>query len=304
MFTFLLTISALLVAGIAAYFSVLGIATLFSGSYQEVIIMAASLEIGKLVATTYLHRYWTATNKLLKTYLCIAVFVLMGITSIGIFGYLSAAYQSNSLNFAQITSNIETLEQQKQNFDNEIEQNKSRIDTLNKSRISQEQRLPGLSTKSAQPIYKDIEKAGEEIQSLTQRTATLQDSKTEKDNQILALKQEIAKAKDIGTFKFVAQAIEKPLDTVVTMFICILIGVFDPLAVALILALNVALKKEDEIDYSFLTELEKSHQTSEVAEPELEESTSSIDEEQTETKNSKPNTKKIKLGIVSGTVKG
>jgi hypothetical protein len=247
MFILLLSLSALLVAGSAAYFSVLGIATLFSGSYYEVMIMAGSLEFGKLIATSYLYRYWEQTNRLLKSYLIIAVVILMGITSMGIFGYLSAAYQTNSSNFAQIDSKIALLEEQKSSFDKEIDQNNARLDTLNKSRASQEQRLPGLSSRAAQPIYKDIEKAGEEIQKLTDRAALLQENKTEKDNEIIALQTEISKAKDIGTFKFVADSINKPIDVVVTMFICVLIMVFDPLAVALILAFNVAVKKPTKI---------------------------------------------------------
>lgn len=260
MFIPLLCISAFLVAGTAAYFSVVGIATLFSGSYNEVLVMAGSLELGKLVATSYLYRYWTETNKLLKSYLCIAVLILMGITSIGIFGYLSAAYQSTSLAYNQVNSKVEILEQQKQTFDNEIAQLTSRIETLNKSRLSQEQRLTTLSRQAAAPIYKDIEKAGEEIKTLTERTTELQNSKTEKDNAIIALKEEQSKVKDIGTFSFVAKSIEKPLDSVVTTFICILIGVFDPLAVALVLAFNVAIKKNqknEEFDLSSLEELKK-----------------------------------------------
>lgn len=260
MFIPLLCISAFLVAGTAAYFSVVGIATLFSGSYNEVLVMAGSLELGKLVATSYLYRYWAETNKLLKSYLCVAVLILMGITSIGIFGYLSAAYQSTSLAYNQVNSKVEILEQQKQTFDNEIAQLTSRIETLNKSRLSQEQRLTTLSRQAAAPIYKDIEKAGEEIKTLTERTTELQNSKTEKDNAIIALKEEQSKVKDIGTFSFVAKSIEKPLDSVVTMFICILIGVFDPLAVALVLAFNVAIKKNqknEEFDLSSLEELKK-----------------------------------------------
>ena len=90
-FIFLLGLAALLVAGSAAYFSVLGIATLFSGSFYQVVVMAGALEFGKLVATSYLYRYWNKTTWFLKVYLLVAVFVLMGITSLGIFGYLSAA---------------------------------------------------------------------------------------------------------------------------------------------------------------------------------------------------------------------
>jgi hypothetical protein len=242
-FTLLLGLSALLVAGTAAYFSVLGIATLFSGSYYEVIIMAGSLEFGKLIATSFLYRYWKIANGLLRFYLIVAVIILMGITSMGIFGYLSAAYQVNSANFAQIESQISLLEQQKEGFSSEIDQNNSRINTLNESRASQEKRLTGISSKSAQPIYKDIEKSGEEIQRLNERAVTLQQNKSEKDKEIIALKTEISKSKDIGTFKFVADSINKPLDVVVTAFICVLICVFDPLAVALVLAFNVATKK-------------------------------------------------------------
>lgn len=241
-FTFLLGLAAFLVAGSAAYFSVLGIATLFSGSFYQVVVMAGALEFGKLVATSYLYRYWNKTTLVLKAYLLIAVLILMGITSLGIFGYLSAAYQVNSSKFAQIDSQISLLTQQKESFDKEIEQINSRVDTLNKTRMGQEQRLLNLSSKSSQPIYKDIERSGEEIKKLNDRVTELQQSKTEKDNQIIELKSEISKAKDIGTFKFVAQSINKPLDTIVTAFILVLICVFDPLAVSLVLAFNVATK--------------------------------------------------------------
>lgn len=239
-FTMLLGLSAFLVAGTAAYFSVLGIATLFSGSFYQVIVMAGALEFGKLVATSYLYRYWNQTVWILKVYMLIAVLILMGITSLGIFGYLSAAYQVNSSKFAQVDSQIVLLTQQKESFDKEIEQINLRVDTLNKSRESQEKRLPNLSSKSAQPIYKDIERSGEEIKKLSNRSAELQQNKTEKDTELIALNQEISKVKDIGTFKFVADVIKKPVDSVVTAFICILMLVFDPLAVALILAFNIA----------------------------------------------------------------
>ena len=240
-FTMLLGLSAFLVAGTAAYFSVLGIATLFSGNFYQVIVMAGALEFGKLVATSYLYRYWNQTVWVLKVYMLVAVLILMGITSLGIFGYLSAAYQINSSKFAQVDSQIVLLTQQKESFDKEVEQIKSRVDTLNVSRASQEKRLPDLSSKAAQPIYKDIEKSGEEIKKLSDRSAELQQSKTEKDKEIIALNLEISKSKDIGTFKFVADAINRPLDSVVTAFICILMVVFDPLAVALILAFNIAI---------------------------------------------------------------
>jgi hypothetical protein len=239
-FTLLLGLSAFLVAGSAAYFSVLGIATLFAGSYFQVMIMAGSLEFGKLVATSYLYRYWNKTVWWLKLYLILAVLALMGITSMGVFGYLSAAYQVNSSKFAQIDSQIGLIEQQKKNIDSEVLQINSRIETLNKSRLSQEQRLPNLSKQAAAPIYADIERSGAEIKSLSERSQILNTQKIEKDSEIIQLNSEISKTKDIGTFKFVANVINQPLDYVVILFICVLIAVFDPLAVSLVLAFNVA----------------------------------------------------------------
>jgi len=240
LFTLLLGLSAFLVAGSAAYFSVLGIAMLFAGSYGQVLIMAGSLEFGKLVATSYLYRYWHETVWWLKMYMIIAIFTLMGITSLGVFGFLSAAYQVNSGKYAGMDSQVVFLEQQKQNSDLELSQIAARIETLNSARLSQEKRLPNMSSTSAKPVYADMERAAAEIKSLTERTQQLQTLKYEKDNKIIELKTETAKAKDIGTFKFIAQIINKPLDTIVAVFICILIVVFDPLAVALILAFNIA----------------------------------------------------------------
>lgn len=239
-FNMLLGLSAFLVAGTAALFSVLGIATLFSGSYYQVMVMAGALEFGKLIATSFLYRFWKKTNALLKLYLILAVIILMGITSMGIFGYLSAAYQINSSSFNQTESQIVIFQQQKEDANKEIDQIRQRITTLNESRSSQEKRLGSMPTKSAQPIYKDIEKSGEEIQKLNERVTNIQQNILTTDQKIIELKQETSKSKDIGTFKFIADALNLPLDTVVTLFICVLICVFDPLSVSLVLAFNVA----------------------------------------------------------------
>ena len=241
-FTSILGLSALFVASCAAYFSVLGIATLFSGSFLQVAIMASSLELGKLVATSYLYRFWNNTTLLLKIYLGVSVITLMGITSLGIFGYLSAAYQVNSGKFEQIDNKINLIASQKSALDVEIEQLNKRTETLNEIRIAQEQRVQQAGNYKAprEQAYAAIEKANEEVKAISDKLQSLREQIFQKDNEVLILKQEVGKAKDVGTFMFVANAINKPLDSVVTAFIAILICVFDPLAVCLILAFNVA----------------------------------------------------------------
>ena len=259
-FTFLLGLSAFLVAGSAAYFSVLGIATLFSGSFYQVVVMAGALEFGKLVATSYLYRYWNQTVWWLKAYLMTAVVMLMAITSIGIFGYLSAAYQQNSARFSQVESQIQMIETQKNVLSVELEQNNNRIEMLNQVRITQEQRVQeaGNYRLPREQAYAAIDKANQELQQITERNKIIQEEKAKKDQEILILNQQFNQVKDIGTFKFVADVINKPLDKVVVAFILILICVFDPLAVSLVLAFNVATRgkilKEEIIEENVVEE--------------------------------------------------
>lgn len=240
MFTALLAFTALLVAGCGAYFSVLGIATLFSGHFWQVAIMAGSLELGKLVGTSFLYRYWKRVIWFLKIYMIGAILILMAITSMGIFGYLSSGYQVNAGKTELIDNKIVLIEQQKTNIKSEIEQIKSRIDTLNAARKTQEQRLPSMSRTAAAPVYADMERAGKEIQDLTARSQELQTLIFEKDNELITLGSEGNAVHDIGTFKFVAESVGLPLDTVVKIFIICIVIVFDPLAVALVLAYNIA----------------------------------------------------------------
>lgn len=240
MFTALLAFTALLVAGCGAYFSVLGIATLFSGHFWQVAIMAGSLELGKLVATSFLYRYWKKVIWFLKIYMISAVLVLMVITSMGIFGYLSSGYQVNAGKTELIDNKVSLIEQQKTNVKNEIDQINARITTLNEARKSQEARLPEMSRRSAAPVYEDMARAAEEIKSLTTRAQELQTTIFEKDNELIALSSEGNAVHDIGTFKFVAESVGLPLDTVVKIFIICIVAVFDPLAVALVLAYNIA----------------------------------------------------------------
>jgi hypothetical protein len=241
MFILLLSLASLLVAGSAAFFSVLGIASLFSGCYYQVMVMAGALEFTKLIATSFLYRYWSKTNIFLRTYLLIAVGVLMVITSAGIFGYLSSAYQKNASKNTLDDNKIALIESQKTSVNDEVLQIQDRIKTLNEARKSQEARLPSMSSKNARLVYDEIKQSNEEVRGLTTRLQALQTTKFEKDSDIIALKTNTSGANDIGTFKFVASSFNAPLDTVVKIFILVLVSVFDPLSVSLVLALNIAL---------------------------------------------------------------
>ena len=245
MFTALVGIVALIVAGCAAFFSVQGLATLYAARFVAVCVMAGGLEIGKLVAASFLHRYWKSISWLLKLYLTVAVVVLMAITSLGIFGFLTGAYQQSHVKVELTDVKQESLNSKKEFLTLEIAQLNDRIKTLNEARKAQEKRLPELSRKSAAPIYEDIRRSSEEITATRTRldklTTELFDASQESINQ----KIEGSKEVDIGTLKYVAKAFGVDMDTIVKWFTLAIVLVFDPLAVALILAYNSLIEKKE-----------------------------------------------------------
>ena len=221
-FKYFVGLAALLIAGSAAYFSVFGLSKLFAGAASSIIIMAGSLEFGKLVSASFLYRYWDITNRWLKIYLLTGVITLVGITSAGIFGYLSNAYQGATVNFEKQTTSLfykedrlEQLQEDKIYLKEELEQS---IASLPDNYITAKRKL----REEYNPKVLEI------------------------NNEILNIKQEIGELKislvetgvDVGPAIYLARVFNTDIDTVVKFFILILIFVFDPLAVSLDIAYN------------------------------------------------------------------
>jgi len=258
-FPLILGFSAIFVAGCAAFFSVAGIGMLFSGATISAILMAMSLEFGKLTATTFLYRYWNKTKKFLKVYLAIAIIALMAITSLGIFGWLSSAYQSSALQYEINQQRIEVMVEQKSQLQGQINISKERIDDLLKNRRDQEQRYN--DTLNNQTLLRNptqlrqlqqqntdlISQTEREITNEKTRYAGILTNSFEFDKKVSDAKLEMIKTKDVITFKFVADALGLDLTTTVKYFILGIILVFDPLAICLIIAYNVAIYKEPSI---------------------------------------------------------
>jgi hypothetical protein len=263
MFKYIVGFAALVVAGCAAFFSVQGLATLYAGQFIAVCVMAGGLEFGKLVAASYLHRYWKETSFLLRTYLIIAVIALMGITSLGIFGFLTSAFQQSHVKIEIVDTQRESLESKKETIQNEVSSLTKRIDVLNQSRLAQEKRLPNLTRKASEPIYQDIKKSSEEISISQERIKIISDEIKNIDSELLLLKKEESKSTDIGTLKFVSQLFNKDISTIVKWFTIIIVLVFDPLAVSLVLAYNniVTKKPNKTISQETITEEEVSEET-------------------------------------------
>ena len=225
-----LGIAALLIAGSAGFFSVFGLSKLFAGAALSVIIMAGSLEFGKLVTAAFLYRYWDRINLFQKTYLMTAVITLVLITSAGIFGYLSNAYQGATVTFEKqsnaLIANEDRLEQLLEDKEFLKEELEVQVNDLPDNYITAKRKLR--------------EEYNPRIQSV--------------NDEILRVKGEIGELKvelvetgvDVGPAIYLARTFDTDVDSVVKFFIFILIFVFDPLAVMLVVAFNQALMLREE----------------------------------------------------------
>jgi len=248
---YLVGISAIIVAGCAAYFSVTGLGVLFAGAAVSVMVMAGSLEFAKLVAATYLKQEWDNIKGFNKWYLTISVGTLMLITSAGIFGYLSNAFQQQNLGLQKIERDIAVYQTQITKNESEITRYTTQLTNQQNIRNSQESNLSKQidKDKSTARVSQMIRTADKEIKSISKRIDELTKQNNIALDSINAIKNNnIELEREVGGFRFVAEAFGVSLNSVVKFFIFIIVIVFDPLAVALIIAFNgliIGNKKED-----------------------------------------------------------
>lgn len=247
-FGYLLGIAALVLACTSAYFSVLGLSMLFAGSSISVIVMASALELSKVITASFLHKYWDKISKSLKIYLVVGVIILVSITSAGIYGFLSSAYQKTASNLEVFDSKVSILDNKIKQFQNKLEANKLLISTRNK-RVEQLNNQDMLSGKSNRGNRIEIKEVNMNIDLLNSESNKLIDSIGKYNN----IKSEsISNSKligEVGPLKYLAKLTDKPMDKIVNYFILLLIFVFDPLAIALIIATTWVFEKNKKIDY-------------------------------------------------------
>ena len=218
-------LSALFVAINAAYFSIFGLSKLFAGATLSVIVMASSLEFGKLVGASFLYRYWHKIHGLMKTYMLIAVVLLIGITSMGIFGFLSNAYQEAKVGFEKESTLL-------LNYEDRLAQLQEDKIFLKEELEDQVNDLPENYRTAKRKLREDYNP-----QILQINNELLEYKKTRADLEI----QLVSTGVDVGPAIYLARTFGTDIDTVVKFFIFILIFVFDPLAVMLVIAYNQAL---------------------------------------------------------------
>jgi hypothetical protein len=257
LFPLLIALSALAVSGSAAFYSVFGLSKLFAGASTQVIIMAGSLEFAKLVVASLLYQYWDTINRALKIYLSLACFILILITSGGIYGFLSGAYQETATKSELLDKSLAILNQKQIRFEEQktdltIEKtqlNKSiselRVSLSNPSSVSYydkeaEQVITTTSSSTRRALQKELENTIKDRDDVNIKLEAVLDSINSTD--VLLLDKEVSNEaeRELGPLKYLAETTGKPMNEVVNWFLLLIIFVFDPLAIALVVAANFA----------------------------------------------------------------
>lgn len=262
-FPYLIFLSAICVSFSAAFYSVYGLSKLFSGATLSVILMASSLELSKLIIAGALHSYWNNLNLTLKYYLISAVVVLVLITSAGIYGFLSDAYQQTANKDKLIQTKIELIKKRQSYFISQLTDLKSEresvtnsISDLRKS-LSTDNQYQTIDKRTGQILtqIQSSNKKGVQLQldnailkndQLDVRILNLQDSVSKYDLQIIETEQSSDVASELGPLKYLSGLTGKPMDQIVNIFLILLIFVFDPLAISLVLLSLYTFKQQSE----------------------------------------------------------
>ena len=256
LFPTIIALSALSVSASAAFYSVSGLSKLFAGATFEVIIMAGSLEVAKLVIASLLYQYWDTINKFLRTYLAIAAIVLVLITSMGIYGFLSAAYQETYQKLIVNQNQIEFLENKAKFYEDDViryeadlERISSNISTLSNAKASSIQvRDTASSTGFRQTIsttelrlsQKRIDVEENNKKSIQAKREVAADSLQNIKLKVLGLQNSSDTVGELGPLQYLSGLTQTPMDKIINILLLIIIFVFDPLAIALVVAANFA----------------------------------------------------------------
>jgi hypothetical protein len=255
-FPTLIAFSALSVSMSAAFYSISGLSKLFAGASFEVVVMATSLEIAKLVIASLLYQYWSQLNKMLKIYLTIATVVLVFITSAGIYGFLSAAYQETATKSEFVDGEIQILEMKKERFSENRTfylSEKTQIDQgitelrkgLSNNVIQYKDQKTGqlittTSSANRKVLQQQLDEATKRRDEVSVKLENVTDSITSLDIKILEVQSNSELSGELGPLKYLSNLTNTPMNQIINILLLIIIFVFDPLAISLVIAANFA----------------------------------------------------------------
>jgi len=254
-FPFIIAFSALSVSASSAFYSISGLSKLFAGASFEVTIMASSLEISKLVIASLLYQYWNTINKVLRTYLMAATVILILITSMGIYGFLSAAYQETANRAGNMDAQISLVEVKRDNIKEQLT-----VYTLEKENITKAtadlraglanniirykdkdgNMITSTSTATRNALEKQLDQAVTRQTDVNLKVDKLNTQLFEYETEIVEIKTGSDLAGELGPLKFISSLTGIAMDQIINVLLLVIIFVFDPLAISLVIAANFA----------------------------------------------------------------
>jgi hypothetical protein len=254
-FPFIIALSALSVSASAAFYSVSGLSKLFAGAAFAVIVMAASLEIAKLVIASLLYQYRKNLPRLLKYYLSVACLVLILITSMGIYGFLSAAYQETAAKAGNIDSQIALIETKRDNIKEQLAIYNAEKESINGAVSSLRSGLSNnviqytdtlgniittTSSSTRRALEKQLDQAIRRQTEINTRVDNLNQQLFDYETEIVEVTSNANITGELGPLKYLSGLTGKPMDQIINWLLLTIIFVFDPLAIALVVAANFA----------------------------------------------------------------
>jgi len=257
-FPFLIALSALSVSASAAFYSISGLSKLFAGAAFAVIVMATSLEVAKLVIASLLYQYRKTLPRFLKYYLSLSCLVLILITSMGIYGFLSAAYQETAAKAGNIDSQIGLIETKRNNILEQLAvygDEKSSINTavsslrsgLSNNVIQYTDTLGNVltttSSSTRRALEKQLDQAVDRQTQINIRVDNLNEQLFNYETEIFEVTSNNNIAGELGPLKYLSGLTGLPMDKIINYLLLTIIFVFDPLAIALVIAANFAFEQ-------------------------------------------------------------
>ncbi len=255
-FPFLIALTALTVSASAAFYSVSGLSKLFAGAAFAVILMASSLEVAKLVIASLLYKYWDTLNKALRTYLSMACIILILITSTGIYGFLSSAYQQTASLAGNVDAQIALIESKRDNVEDQLavyNEEKTSINNaisslrngLSNNVIQYKDRETGeIITTTSSSTRKTLER---QLDQAIRRQTEINFKVDELNEKLFNYETEIVETQinseigsELGPLKYLSGLTGLPMDKIINYLLLIIVFVFDPLAISLVIAANFA----------------------------------------------------------------
>lgn len=252
-------LTAFMISFIAAYFSVSGIGKMFSGAAIAVMVMASVLEGSKFVISSVLNQFWDKLSWLLKTYLISGLIVLMVITSIGIYGFLTSAYKKTSIEYNGVKNEISIITKKKNGFElqlkdvytelsdikSDINEKNNTLKLLNNSEIT----ISNYETKRrTNQTSVDITKMSERRDLLDKKKEYLSDTINKLETLIIETESKSESVAELGPLMYLADITGKPMDTIVNWLCLLLVFVFDPLSICLFIVFNMITKKSSKTE--------------------------------------------------------